>query len=165
MAPVLLCHLSGRDRDRPLNPQARKDLSMKSLCVSLLATLALVLLSPQAPALAQTDSVYITANPYLGAPLSSYDSRVSPYSAEGALNPYTTGGGKIYAQDGTYLGRLNANGYDPESVSNPYGIYGSRYSATSINNPYSAYGSRYSRLSATNPYTSTPPVVVYGDDY
>lgn len=70
-------------------------------------------------------------------------------------------GGRVYGADGTYLGRLNANRYDPESVSNPYGTYGSTYSPTSINNPYSAYGSPYSSNSARNPYASTPPVVVY----
>lgn len=113
---------------------------------------------------AQDDDAYITANPYLGQPLSEYDPRVSPYSSDGALNRYTTDGGRIYAQDGTYLGRLNNNKYDSESVANPYGRYGSEYSTTSINNPYSRYGSPYSSLSARNPYTSTPPIVHYGDD-
>jgi hypothetical protein len=114
------------------------------------------------PATAQTTTVY-TANPYLGTPVSPYDARVSPYSPSGALNPYTTGGGKIYAKDGTYLGRLNANRYDPESVANPYGPYGSPYSATSTNNRYSTYGSPYSAQSANNPYTLSPPVVVYDE--
>ena len=107
------------------------------------------------------DPAHLTANSYLGTPLSTYDPRVSRYSADGALNPYTTGGGEIYAKDGTYLGKLNSNRYDPESVSNPYGRYGSRHSPTSINNPYSVYGSRYSSQSARNPYTTTPPVVIY----
>jgi hypothetical protein len=111
----------------------------------------------------QYDPAYLTANPYLGTPLSSSDPRVSRYSSSGALNPYTTGGGKIYAEDGTYLGRLNSNRYDSESVSNPYGRYGSRYSSSSINNPYSTYGSPYSSKSATNPYTRTPPVVIYNE--
>jgi hypothetical protein len=105
----------------------------------------------------------ITANPYLGTPLSQYDARVNQYSPNGAQNPYTTSGGKIYGSDGTYLGKLNANPYDPESVANPYGKYGSKYSPTSINNPYSAYGSKYSTQSARNPYATTPPRVIYGD--
>jgi hypothetical protein len=105
----------------------------------------------------------ITANPYLGTPISKYDSRVNKYSTDGATNPYTTGGGKIYGADGTYLGKLNANKYDQESVANPYGQYGSKYSSTSINNPYSEYGSKYSSKSATNPYAITPPRVIYGD--
>lgn len=105
----------------------------------------------------------ITANPYLGTPISLYDPRVNQYSPTGAKNPYTTSGGKIYGSDGTYLGKLNANPYDPESVANPYGKYGSPYSPTSIKNPYSIYGSPYSAKSATNPYTTTPPRVIYGD--
>lgn len=51
---------------------------------------------------------------------------------------------KIYAPDGQFLGNLNANRFDPNSISNPYGQYGSRYSPNSINNPYSAYGNPYS---------------------
>ena len=108
-------------------------------------------------------STVITANPYIGTPISKYDSRVNKYSTDGAQNPYTTGGGRIYAEDGTYLGKLNANKYDPESVANPYGQYGSKYSSTSINNPYSQYGSKYSPKSATNPYAITPPRVIYGE--
>ena len=59
---------------------------------------------------------------------------------------------QIYAPDGTYLGNLNSNQYDPNSVSNPYGQYGSRYSPNSINNPYGQYGSPYSPNSVRNPY-------------
>lgn len=39
-------------------------------------------------------------------------------------------------QNGEYRGNLNNNRYDPNSVSNPYGRYGSPYSQESINNPY-----------------------------
>jgi hypothetical protein len=104
--------------------------------------LALVWILAPAPARAQEyDAAYLTTNPYLGQPVPPYDARVSPYSSQGALNPYTRGGGRIYAQDGTYHGRLNSNRYDSESVANPYGRYGSPYSSESINNPYSQYGS------------------------
>lgn len=106
---------------------------------------------------------YVTANPYMGDTISSFDSRVSPYSPYGAQNPYTTDGGRIYGQDGQYLGRLNSNPYDPESVANPYGQYGSQYSPNSINNQFGQYGSEYSPLSARNPYSTTPPVVIYGE--
>ena len=51
---------------------------------------------------------------------------------------------KIIAPDGRYLGNLNSNRYDPNSVANPYGQYGSRYSPNSINNPYGQYGNPYS---------------------
>jgi hypothetical protein len=59
---------------------------------------------------------------------------------------------RIYAPNGQYLGNLNSNRYDPNSVSNPYGQYGSPYSPNSINNPYGQYGSPYSPNSVRNPY-------------
>jgi len=34
------------------------------------------------------------------------------------------GGPRLYSADGKYLGNLNDNPYDPNSVSNPYGRYG-----------------------------------------
>ena len=56
-----------------------------------------------------------------------------------------------------YLGRLSQNRYDADSVSNPYGQYGSEYNANSINNPYGQYGSRYSDKSVSNPYAQNAP--------
>lgn len=63
----------------------------------------------------------------------------------------------ILANDGQFLGKLCLNIYDPESILNHYGIYGSPYSTYSINNRYSMYGSQYSSLSPFNPHTTTPP--------
>ncbi len=68
-------------------------------------------------------------------------------------------------QTGKYLGILSNNRYDPDSVANPYGRYGSKYSPDSINNPYSKYGSRYSNDSINNPYATNPPVIVHPDGY
>jgi hypothetical protein len=48
----------------------------------------------------------------------------------------------IYTPNGTYLGNLNDNQFDPNSVSNPYGPHGSQFAPNSINNPYT-YGSPY----------------------
>ncbi len=62
--------------------------------------------------------------------------------------------------NGKYLGNLNSNPYDPNSVSNPYGRYGSKYSPDSVNNPYGQYGSPYSPNSANNPYTTGGPVII-----
>ena len=62
----------------------------------------------------------------------------------------------IVTPDGKYLGNLNSNRYDPNSVANPYGRYGNPYSPDSVNNPYGQYGSRYSPDSARNPYTLGP---------
>jgi hypothetical protein len=41
-----------------------------------------------------------------------------------------------YDSEGNFIGNLNNDQYDPDSVSNPYGKYGSEHSAESINNPY-----------------------------
>lgn len=69
----------------------------------------------------------------------------------------------IVAPDGTYLGKLNTNPYDPDSVSNPYGRYGSPYSRNSINNPYGKYGNPYGAFSpfpwATPIAPAMPPLV------
>jgi hypothetical protein len=66
---------------------------------------------------------------------------------------------------GKYLGNLSVNPYDPNSTSNPYGKYGSEYSADSINNPYGKYGSEYSNDSPNNPYATNPPAIINSDDY
>lgn len=66
----------------------------------------------------------------------------------------------VVGRDGTYLGKLSANPYDPDSVSNPYGRYGSQFSPTSINNPYSEYGSPFSPKSANNPFATQAPAVI-----
>lgn len=53
------------------------------------------------------------------------------------------------------LGQLSVNPYI-DSTSNPYGA-GSQYNPNSINNSYGEYGSPYSDKSATNPYASNAP--------
>jgi hypothetical protein len=65
----------------------------------------------------------------------------------------------IVAGDGTFLGKLNPNAYDNESIFNKYGPYGSKYSQTCIFNPYSPYGGQYSDLSPYNLYANNPPQV------
>ena len=65
----------------------------------------------------------------------------------------------IIAPDGTYLGKLSANKFDPDSVSNKFGIYGSPYSPVSINNKFSPYGNPYSPQSVNNPYATQSPVI------
>lgn len=77
---------------------------------------------------------------------------------QGVPNPPVIVGNK-----GEYLGSFNVNRYDPNSVSNPYGQYGSQYSSKSINNPYGQYGSQYSPDGATNPYT-TDGAKLFGSD-
>lgn len=89
-------------------------------------------------------------------PYSEYGSQ---YSQKSAANPYATDAPKIYSSDGTYLGKISSNKYDPESTSNPYGKYGSEYSPTSINNKYGKYGSDYSNESVNNPYATDSPKI------
>ena len=79
-----------------------------------------------------------------------------PTIVSGPLTDNTTwdlaGSPYIVSPDGKYLGNLNNNPYDPNSVANPYGRYGNPYSPDSINNPYGRYGNPYSPDSVTNPY-------------
>jgi hypothetical protein len=60
----------------------------------------------------------------------------------------------LVGPQGQYLGTWNANRFDPNSVANPYGRYGSRFSPDSVNNPFSRWGSRFSPDSVTNPYAT-----------
>lgn len=47
---------------------------------------------------------------------------------------------RIYAEDGTYLGRLCGDRADTDCIVNPHGRYGDRTSADSILNPRGSYG-------------------------
>lgn len=100
-------------------------------------------------------------NPYgetINNPFSKYGSPYSPYSPN---SKFSTGQSSpvLIADDGTYLGRLNSNPYEPESVSNRFGPYGSPYSPNSINNEFGKYGSRFSPFSPNNPYTLSAPKI------
>jgi hypothetical protein len=59
-----------------------------------------------------------------------------------------------------FLGCLNSNGYDSNSIWNEYGTYGNSYNSKSIWNEYGTYGSEYSSYSPWNEYATEPPVVV-----
>ena len=76
---------------------------------------------------------------------------MNPYSEYGSLysnkswtNPNATDAPKIYDQNGEYRGRLSSNPNDPDSVSNPHGRYGNKYSTESINNKYTSRTQTYS---------------------
>ena len=60
--------------------------------------------------------------------------------------------------NGKFLGNLNNNPYDINSVSNPYGRYSSP-SPDSIKNPYGIYGSPYSPKSPNNSYAMGAPQI------
>jgi len=67
--------------------------------------------------------------------------------------------GSIYSNDGHYLGDYNLNQFDPNSVLNQFGRYGSQFSPDSINNQFGNYGSQFSPDSARNPFSITPPTL------
>ncbi len=62
-----------------------------------------------------------------------------------------------------YLGCLNCDSYNTNSIWNAYGTYGSSYNSKSIWNSYGSYGSEYSSTSPFNSYASDPPVIVDRD--
>jgi hypothetical protein len=99
-------------------------------------------------------------SPYSNGITNPYSRYGSPYSPNGIANPYATQTPRLYGQDGTYLGKLSTNPYDPDSVSNPFGRFGSPFSPNSINNPFGRFGSEFSPYSPLNPYATQPPVVV-----
>ncbi len=66
----------------------------------------------------------------------------------------------LYAQDGTFLGNINSNEYDRNSIANEYGNYGSPYRSDSIFNEFGDYGSPYSQYSVFNEYAQKPPKII-----
>jgi hypothetical protein len=119
----------------------------------------------------------LSSNPYLPSstsnPFGLYGSRFSPtslinpfsqvgssFSPNSPNNPFAVTTPKIFAQDGQYLGKLSSNPFDSQSISNPFGQYGSPFSPTSVNNPFGIYGSPYSPLSPNNPFATKPPVII-----
>lgn len=100
----------------------------------------------------------LTTNPYAQDSISNpYNEYGSPYSAKSLNNPYGAGNPYspktlgIYDSQGNFHGNINTNAFDPDSIHNPYGKYGSPYSTESIKNPYGA-GNPYSMDSPSNPY-------------
>ncbi len=69
----------------------------------------------------------------------------------------------IFAEDGAFLGVINFNSFDSDSICDSFGNYGSRFSSTSIWNSFGSYGSDFSSKSAYNEFTSTPPVIYEND--
>lgn len=59
-----------------------------------------------------------------------------------------------------YLGCLNCNKYDKNSVWNQFGTYGSKFNRLSIWNEFGTYGSKFNSLSPWNQFSNDPPVIV-----
>lgn len=75
--------------------------------------------------------------------------------------PFLTLGQSLHlyggADDDEYMGCLNCDSYDGNSIWNEYGTYGSSYNPNSIWNEYGTFGSEYSAYSPWNAYSSEPP--------
>jgi len=66
----------------------------------------------------------------------------------------------IEAGDGTFLGKLNPNQIDEDSIFNQFGPYGNEFSQQSIFNTFSQYGgNQFSHLSPYNAFSSNPPKI------
>ena len=63
----------------------------------------------------------------------------------------------LIANDGVFLGIVTRNRFRDDSISNPYGKYGSDDSETSIFNKFGKYGSKYIELSPFNKNSQVPP--------
>lgn len=70
--------------------------------------------------------------------------------------------GKLYlsTQQGKFLGNLDDQRVDNDSISNQFGDYGSRFSDLSILNPFGEYGGQFGRESPNNQFCDKPPRIV-----
>lgn len=68
-------------------------------------------------------------------------------------------GGKVIADDGTFLGIISKNSFESKSLSNQFGLYGNKFSAKSIFNQFGIYGGQFSSQSPFNRFTTSPPRV------
>lgn len=71
---------------------------------------------------------------------------------------------QLKTPSGVFLGNVNRNRFDNNSLSNQYGPFGSRYGAESIFNKYSQYGSPYGSESPYNKFSTSPPIFVKGGE-
>lgn len=62
-----------------------------------------------------------------------------------------------------YLGCLNCDNFDKNSIWNKFSDYGNVFSSKSIWNAYGNYGSIYGPYSPWNAYTSYPPAIIDQD--
>ncbi len=60
----------------------------------------------------------------------------------------------------TYLGCINCNTLDANSIWNEYGTYGNSYNSQCIWNEYGTYGNEYGNYCPWNSYATDPPIIV-----
>jgi len=68
----------------------------------------------------------------------------------------------VFGGDGhkTYLGCLNCPETAQDSLFNEFGTHGNKFNPSSLRNSYGQFGSPYALYSACNPYSIDPPVIV-----
>lgn len=86
--------------------------------------------------------------------------RANPSGAPGSALLAGLNNAWVVAQDGTPLGKITTNKFDPDSIINEFGTYGNRFNSSSIHNEFGKYGSQYSQYSAFNEFASEPPLIV-----
>ncbi len=103
---------------------------------NIFVTMTVLVITFTTNATSQTYLGNLSANPFLP--------KAPPQPAITFNNPYgnSSNSPQLFNSQGQFRGNLNSNQFDPNSVANPFGQYGSRFSPDSINNPYGA-GSRY----------------------
>ncbi|RXM39395.1 hypothetical protein BOQ62_12025 [Chryseobacterium sp. CH21] len=67
------------------------------------------------------------------------------------------------ADQNQYLGCLNCDNFDKNSIWNKFSDYGNVFSSKSIWNTYGNYGGTYSAYSPWNAYASYPPAILDQD--
>lgn len=71
----------------------------------------------------------------------------------------------LVAADGTFLGIINNDPFDPDSLANPFGTYGNRFASESIWNQFGTYGSDFGTYSPWNDFAFNPPEIYLGNTF
>ncbi len=69
-------------------------------------------------------------------------------------------GATIVAQDNHFLGNLQFDEFDPNSLFNEFSVYRSETNKKSLFNEFGKYGDEFSDLSAFNPDADKPPKII-----
>lgn len=109
----------------------------------------------------QTDTVVPTPSyPQNNIPNNSYQGDAS-YSINTKIT-FSSFPLYLYADDGTgtFLGNINSNQFDTDSIANQFGKYGSEFQTKSIFNEFGTCGSQFSQYSPFNEFASNPPKIL-----
>lgn len=71
----------------------------------------------------------------------------------------------LVSYDGEFLGNINDNAFDSDSLANDFGTYGNTFGSLSIWNEFGTFGNEFSSSSPWNEFTTTPPAIFVGDEF